>query len=127
MSVLEGNDDRIYEDLQNKLEPKFLIDIVKRNLEVLQVEDVTDMKKLLELQEETFSEEILKILNVLVIKQKIQHYYKIEDSKWLKDIHDQLDEDENLFKIVNILQRKIRNIEIVYQEKNQIIYFPSHP
>lgn len=29
MSVLEGNDEKIYEDLQNKLESRFLIDFVK--------------------------------------------------------------------------------------------------
>lgn len=29
MSVLEGNDDRIYEEIQNKLETKFLIEIIK--------------------------------------------------------------------------------------------------
>lgn len=29
MSVLEGNDERIYEEVQNKLEPRFLIDIIK--------------------------------------------------------------------------------------------------
>lgn len=45
----------------------------------------------------------------------------------MRDIHDELDEDENLVQIVEILQRKIRNIEIVYQEKHQIIFFPSHP
>ena len=28
MSVLEGNDDRIYEDLKNKLEPQFLLEII---------------------------------------------------------------------------------------------------
>lgn len=28
MTVLEGNDDRLYEDLQNKIEPSFLIEIV---------------------------------------------------------------------------------------------------
>lgn len=32
MSVLEGNDEKIYEDLQNKLEPRFLIDFVNQNL-----------------------------------------------------------------------------------------------
>jgi inositol 1,4,5-triphosphate receptor type 1/inositol 1,4,5-triphosphate receptor type 3 len=67
MSVLEGNDERIYEDVQNKLEPRFLIEIIKQNLEALEVTSARDMRRLLDLQEEIFSEEIVKILNVLVI------------------------------------------------------------
>jgi inositol 1,4,5-triphosphate receptor type 1/inositol 1,4,5-triphosphate receptor type 3 len=49
MSVLEGNDEKIYEDLQNKLESRFLIDFIKQNLEILQVKDANDMTKLLNL------------------------------------------------------------------------------
>lgn len=68
MSVLEGNDEKIYEDLQHKLESRFLIDFIKQNLEILQVTNASDMVKLLNLQEEIFSDEIVKILNVIMIK-----------------------------------------------------------
>lgn len=47
MSVLEGDDDKIYEDLQTKLEPRFLVEIIKQNLKSLKVETVSDMLRLL--------------------------------------------------------------------------------
>jgi len=37
MSVLEGNEDLIYKDLQNKLEISFLMDFLKSNLDILGV------------------------------------------------------------------------------------------
>lgn len=80
MSVLEGNDDRIYEDLQNKLEPKFLYEIVNQNLTALRVKKPKDMYRLLEEQTFVYSEEIVKILNVLIIKEKIAA--KLINSKW---------------------------------------------
>jgi hypothetical protein len=48
MSVLEGNDERIYEEIQNKLEPRFLVDIIKQNLEALGVTNVRELNILLE-------------------------------------------------------------------------------
>lgn len=51
MSVLEGNDEKIYEDLQNKLESRFLIDFINQNLEILQAKTEVNILKLLNLQE----------------------------------------------------------------------------
>jgi hypothetical protein len=45
MSVLEGNEDLIYKDLQNKLEVSFLVDFLKSNLDILNVSNVGEMKK----------------------------------------------------------------------------------
>lgn len=42
------------------------------------------MSKLLNLQEEIFSDEIVKVLNVIVIMKKIMD--KVPDSKWIKDM-----------------------------------------
>lgn len=52
------------------------------------------MSKLLNLQEETFSDEIVKILNVIVIKKKIAD--KVKDSKWIKDMDHKIQMDDNL-------------------------------
>lgn len=43
ISVLEGNDEKIYDDLQNKLEPKFLIDFMEQNLQILHVDTAVEM------------------------------------------------------------------------------------
>lgn len=56
ISVLEGNEDKIYQDLQNKLESQFLIDFLKSNLEVLGVYNANDMKQLLDNQDKIFSD-----------------------------------------------------------------------
>jgi hypothetical protein len=45
MSVMEGNEDLIYKDLQNKLEISFLIDFLKSNLDILGVSSVVEMKR----------------------------------------------------------------------------------
>ena len=40
MSVLEGNDEKIYEDIENKLDGQVFIEILKYNLEVLKVKEI---------------------------------------------------------------------------------------
>lgn len=82
MSVLEGNDEKIYEDLQNKLETRFLIDIVKSNLLVLDSKTVESLST--NLQKESFKQDITKAVNVLIIKKKIM--CRAPTSKWIQNM-----------------------------------------
>jgi inositol 1,4,5-triphosphate receptor type 1/inositol 1,4,5-triphosphate receptor type 3 len=43
LSVLEGNEDKIYKDLENKLESQFLVDFLKSNLEGLGARSAIEM------------------------------------------------------------------------------------
>jgi hypothetical protein len=56
----------------------------------LTVSNGRDMKRLLDLQEEIFSEEIVKILNVLVIIQKVTLHSHKEASKWVSDLNEKI-------------------------------------
>jgi hypothetical protein len=40
LSVFEGNDEKIYEDIENKLDGQVFIEILKYNLEVLKVKEI---------------------------------------------------------------------------------------
>ncbi|CAD8078308.1 unnamed protein product [Paramecium sonneborni] len=136
MSVLEGNDERIQEDLQKKIDPKFLIEIIKQYLQNNnpKIESKEDMEKALEEQSLQKNEKsqvkqseqdklilkkndnIEKILNVLIIKEKIkfQNFQLDERSNYIKDI-------------MKFLETKILRIEIIYENKPQTILYPSRP
>ncbi|CAD8065958.1 unnamed protein product [Paramecium primaurelia] len=136
MSVLEGNDERIQEDLQKKIDPKFLIEIIRQYLQNHnpQIQSKEDMEKALEEQSlqkydlklpkqseqnkkiQKNNDNIEKILNVLIIKEKIK-FQKFD-----------LDENSNYIKeIMKFLETKILRIEIIYENKPQTILFPSRP
>ncbi|CAK78094.1 unnamed protein product (macronuclear) [Paramecium tetraurelia] len=136
MSVLEGNDDRIQEDLQKKIDPKFLIEIVRQYLQNHnpKIQSKEDMEKALEEQSlqkydikldknneqdqqiQKKNDNIEKILNVLIIKEKIKFQ------------NFQLDESSNYIKeIMKFLETKILRIEIIYENKPQTILYPSRP
>ena len=40
LSVFEGNDEKIYEDIENKLDGQVFIELLKYNLEVLNVNEI---------------------------------------------------------------------------------------
>ncbi|CAD8077595.1 unnamed protein product [Paramecium sonneborni] len=137
MSVLEGNDERIQEDLQKKIDPKFLIEIFKQYLQNHnpQIQRKEDMVKALEEQslsktqnqeaKQSYEDKQIqkkndditeKILNVLIIKEKIKfkNFQFDESSIYIQDI-------------MKFLETKILKIEIIYDNKPQTILFPSHP
>jgi inositol 1,4,5-triphosphate receptor type 1/inositol 1,4,5-triphosphate receptor type 3 len=78
----------------------------------------------LDQQESTFTDEIIRVLNVSVIIKKIQE--RNPTSKWLKHLHSNL-RQEQLYEIMELLHSRIRNIEIVYQGKTMVVFYPSHP
>jgi hypothetical protein len=43
MSVMEANDDKIFEDLETKLDAKFLIDFLKSNLDIINIHTSDDL------------------------------------------------------------------------------------
>jgi hypothetical protein len=55
------------------------------------VKNAADMTKILNLQEEMFSDEIVKVLNVIMIQKKIQD--KVPNSKWVEDMNTKISSD----------------------------------
>lgn len=61
-----------------------------------------------------FSDDITKILNVIFIKKKIAD--RVPGSKWIKDMDHRIDSDPDLKEVVSILEGRVRNIEIIYND-----------
>ncbi|CAD8053653.1 unnamed protein product [Paramecium sonneborni] len=124
LSVLEGNEEKIYKDLSNKLEAQFLINFLQNNLESLNIQNSTDLEQILQLQDKVFDSDMQKILNVCIIQQQMTQH---SDNKWLVQFQEKMEQFPELPKIFEKLQNLIHKIEIIYQGKKMKVFFPFHP
>lgn len=92
---------------------------------MLKVRSRVEMEELLNGQDKIFSENVIKVFNVCVIIRKIED--RFNSSKWLKLLNESMRQDGYLMEIRSLLNERIRNIEIVYQSKKMVIFYPSHP
>ncbi|KAM3129578.1 hypothetical protein pb186bvf_018329 [Paramecium bursaria] len=122
MSALEGNDEKIYEDLQNKLEPKFLQEIIMQNLDAMNIKTQHDLTQLLKTQKNKYSQNIQKILNVIIISEKLMS--RKMNSIWQQGLKISKKEPQT---IIELLRKSILKIEIIYQGKRQMVLFSNHP
>ncbi|CAD8133692.1 unnamed protein product [Paramecium octaurelia] len=122
--VLEGNEEKIYKDIQNKLEASFLISFLSLSFEQLNIENINDLEIYLLQQDKIFNSDMLRILNVCIIEQKMASY---QQSRWIQQFHEQLSVNPIIKDIYDNLIVLIHHIEIVYEGKSMTVFFPYHP
>ncbi|KAM3147677.1 hypothetical protein pb186bvf_000005 [Paramecium bursaria] len=125
LSVLEGNNEKIFKDLENKLEAQFLVQFLEQNLISLGIRSEADFDLYLQQQDKIFNQDMLRILNVCIIKKKVHSFSN--ESKWIQQFKEEINEKKDLHLIYYKLSSLIRNIEIVYSKKSMTIFFPYHP
>ncbi|CAD8049274.1 unnamed protein product [Paramecium sonneborni] len=121
--VLEGNEEKIYKDIQNKLEASFLISFLSLSFEQLNIENINDLEIYLLQQDKIFNSDMLRILNVCIIEQKMASY---QQSRWIQQFHEQLSVNPTIKDIYDNLIVLIHHIEIVYEGKSMTVFFPYH-
>ncbi|CAD8193240.1 unnamed protein product [Paramecium pentaurelia] len=120
MLVLEGNNQKNYEELQQKLDCRFLVNFIKLIVQKVGIEKIFDFKK-----EARFSDEIQQMLNVFIIKEKIEYVSK--DQKWVKHFKQEFESNPTLKDIQTMCLNNLRKIEIFYENEYQMVFFPAHP
>ncbi|EGR34738.1 hypothetical protein IMG5_002710 [Ichthyophthirius multifiliis] len=122
--VLESLNQQIYNEIKNKLQIDFLVIIIQRNLQKLNLKTLSQLKKYLyRKNKETgfYDQHITEILNNLTIIKRFSEY----DIQINQIFHQKL--SSSYSEMIFYLEKKIVSIEIQYQKELKQLYFPFIP
>lgn len=112
--VMEGNDEAIYRELATKLENKFLMDIIKQNLEEMGVtvdqpgSEETVHNIINDSTEFMMSQQMINAINVLIIIKKIREFDN--DCKLVRSYELFLKQNRQMERIHDVLNNHILKI-----------------